>query len=49
LKDDEFWWVAGCVIGLSAIALLHAAALARLRRDVEFVTVLAEKRMTNSA
>jgi hypothetical protein len=47
LKDEEFWWVAGCLLGLAAVSLMHSAAIARLHRDVEFATVAAEKRMTD--
>jgi hypothetical protein len=45
VDDDEQWMVTACLIGLAVCIMLHGAAIWRVRRDVEFLTVIAEKRI----
>lgn len=46
-QEQDEWMVLGCLAGLAVCILLHGLAIARIRRDLEFVTVIAEKRMTD--
>jgi len=45
MDEQEQWLVLGSILGLAVCVMLHGTAIARLNRDVEFVTVLAEKRI----
>jgi hypothetical protein len=48
MDEREQWMITYCLLGLAACIMLHGIAIARIRRDVQFVTVLAEKRMTSA-
>jgi hypothetical protein len=47
MNDDDAWFFTGCVLGLCAVSLAQAYLYRNLRTRVEFLTVLAEKRMTD--
>lgn len=47
MSDREANWLVFSITGLAVCIMLHGIAIARLRRDVEFATVLAERRMTD--
>jgi hypothetical protein len=43
MDDEEFWWIAGCVLGLCACTLLQLRMLRKLRADVDFLTVVSRE------
>jgi len=40
---DKMWLLAGLVAGLALCSIVDAIEIARLRADVDFLTVVAEK------
>ena len=47
MDDREANWLVGSVVALAVCIMLHGLVIAKLRRDVEFAVVLAERRMTD--